>query len=101
MADYISREAALTILERLRDKCSNDDMSFALNWAADTIKGLTAADVVERKRGEWEYEKGNYDRLIVVCSRCGQQKPILVDSFKFNYCPNCGADMRGVITHEG
>ena len=40
----------------------------------------------ERKRGEWIYKsmKGQF------CSVCDMQSV-----WKYNYCPNCGADMRG------
>lgn len=47
MSDYISREAALTVMERLRDKCGNDEMAFALNWASGLLRNVPAADVVE------------------------------------------------------
>lgn len=50
MPEYISREAAKTIIERLRDKCDNDEMAFALNWASRLIRDTPAADVVERPR---------------------------------------------------
>ena len=33
-------EQAVIILERLRDHCGNEDMAFALNWAANTIRDL-------------------------------------------------------------
>ena len=46
MSEYISREAAKTIIERLRDKCGNDEMAFALNWASRLIRDTPAADVV-------------------------------------------------------
>lgn len=45
--EHISREAATTIIERLRDKSGNDEMAFALNWASRLIRDTPAADVVE------------------------------------------------------
>lgn len=46
MAEYIDREAAIRICERLRDKNSeNADMAFALNWAAESISRVPAGDV--------------------------------------------------------
>ena len=49
----------------------------------DAIKN---ADLIERKHGEWIYKpmKGQF------CSVCDVQSV-----WKYNYCPNCGADMRG------
>lgn len=48
----------------------------ALNMAIETL---------ERKRGEWVYKdmKGQF------CSVCDKQSV-----WKFDFCPNCGADMR-------
>ena len=40
---------------------------------------------VEQKRGKW-IEDGHYER----CSECGEPT-----NEYHNYCPNCGADMRG------
>ena len=40
----------MTIMERLRDKCGNDEMAFALNWASRLLRDTPAADVVERPR---------------------------------------------------
>ena len=42
----------------------------------------------ERKKGEW-IEDGYYD-LPCVCSYCGTE-----GERKWNFCPNCGSDMRG------
>ena len=47
--DLISRDDAIRILERIRDHCENDDMSFALNWAAQTIRDFTAIIPAERE----------------------------------------------------
>ena len=46
MAEFIDREAAIRICERLRDKNSeNADMAFALKWAAESISRVPAGDV--------------------------------------------------------
>jgi hypothetical protein len=48
------------------------------------------ADVVEVKRGKWKVdETHDYEPY---CSLCGHE-PIAGE--KYNYCPDCGADMRG------
>ena len=50
----------------------------------------------DRPRGEWinkhEWDNGFLERE---CSLCGVMKPILMHTAKINFCPNCGADMRG------
>lgn len=48
-----------------------------------------AADVVERKRGEWKGEgMGDFS-----CSLCGVYQSFYTG--RTNFCPNCGADMKG------
>ena len=56
----------------------------------DTFAEIPSADVVEVKRGEWKVdETHDYEPY---CSLCGHE-PIAGE--KYNYCPDCGADMRG------
>ena len=56
----------------------------------DTFVEIPSADVVEVKRGEWKVdETHDYEPY---CSLCGHE-PIAGE--KYNYCPDCGADMRG------
>lgn len=55
-----------------------------------------AIEALERKRGEWVV---NYDEDcpydgIWICSACNYIRSI-EDISSINYCPNCGADMRG------
>lgn len=53
---------------------------------------VPAADVRPVVRGKWsrvydDFMKSNYD----TCSCCGKE---YFGAYGFNYCPNCGADMR-------
>lgn len=51
-----------------------------------TAIGCTAKQTIEeRKKGKWICEIG-YSK----CSICGN-----LSTADYNYCPNCGADMRG------
>ena len=55
----------------------------------------TAKEVQERKKGKWEIifaanEFGEPYPCGCSCSECGFQNVV-----EDNYCPNCGADMRG------
>ena len=60
-----------------------------------------APTVEERKRGEWvgNHEIGifsNPDSITYKCSECGYSVYTLYGEPELtNYCPNCGADMRG------
>ena len=73
-----------------------------------TILNLPAADVVERKKGKWidgvdipetERKKHPYVYLHwqMHCSACWHEAYYDTDYGQqlFDYCPNCGADMRG------
>lgn len=98
MADeYISRTDAIRICERLRDKnAENDDMSFALNWTAESIFRAPAADVRPVVHGRWEW---NSDNGYYYCSKCKAVSPREDQNGEYCDCPAfchaCGADMRG------
>lgn len=56
----------------------------------DTFAEIPSSDVVVVKHGEWKVdETHDYEPY---CSLCGHE-PIAGE--KYNYCPDCGADMRG------
>ena len=54
-----------------------------LNW---TIEKLSK----ERPKGRW-ISNGIPESILRGCSACGYT----CGAYTFNYCPNCGADMRG------
>lgn len=93
MAEYIRRE---DVIERLVE---------AFKLQAETAKAIVdaipAADALERKHGKWilvedysteEIEDGE---KYWVCSLCGCGSDSYDTTYHTNYCPNCGADMRG------
>jgi len=102
--DYISREAAKKEIRFVAENLSSDSdwmqgYKTGLLAAMEALDGITAADVVEVKRGKWKRKHtGNgwddWDNL--TCPECGEhyRNP----NFPANYCPNCGADMRGWST---
>ena len=51
-------------------------------------------------RGEWNIGKFNAgsETVFIECSECAAvfDVPTFVFGLNYNYCPNCGADMRGV-----
>lgn len=50
----------------------------------------------QRKRGEWVEVNDYYNRISGKCSVCGWESHMYEDDVVgMNYCPNCGADMRG------
>lgn len=68
-----------------------------------TIEKTPTADVRENVRGEWIFHETQNDRYDdMICPFC--KKSYTVDAYRiddigftaedFNFCPNCGADMR-------
>lgn len=55
----------------------------------DEIRSVPTADVVEVVHGEWKPNNLNGFK-IYDCSNCG----IHMEA-RWNFCPHCGADMRG------
>ena len=54
----------------------------------------------EQKMGKWiAKDLDNFRKYEVVCSECGSRYIGNYDAYDepcdFNFCPNCGADMRG------
>ena len=98
MSDYISREELDIALDSLCDRvCAYSKKqrwvmcgSCPLGSAFDVVEELPAADVVERKRGEWNFTwHSMFKEYLPTCSCCGR-----LSAFKYNFCPECGADMR-------
>lgn len=114
MAEYIEREALLAKLDERRDYLfkENGDYDHYTNGfdeAVDKVENFPTADVVpmdfherclaievqkrfelERKRGEWVHDYNNR----YGCSECMERETMSPRKLK-NFCPNCGADMRG------
>lgn len=57
------------------------------------IDAIPAADVVERKRGEWVKDSDG-DEYCSICSRYMPVREVTGDPSAHDFCPNCGADMR-------
>ena len=50
----------------------------------------------ERKKGEWIEVDDHYNRISGRCSVCGWEALLYeTDVVGMDFCPNCGADMRG------
>lgn len=57
----------------------------------------TQPTIVERKKGKWITEPYNLENDIWAhrCSNCLKVAMLGGNDINLNYCPNCGADMRG------
>lgn len=93
MAEYIECEALPQKKER--GFFLDDDFNAGWNACLNSIESIPSADVRPVVRGKW-VNYGDEYRPDIRCCVCGQRKPILLGNFNFNFCPNCGADMREV-----
>lgn len=97
--DLISRQDAIDALEGQLDylqtlnKNENPTAEgkwYGVNWARNTIADLPYKQN-ERPKGEWKPDMDSF-----YCDQCGVTAlEINRKWYKSNFCPNCGADMRG------
>lgn len=99
MDDLISRQAAIDAFDKQYWKQINIPISKEIRKAAqDTIRELPS---VQRK-GKWVRITDEVFADRFECSECGKLPPI--ENFEWwlsDYCPNCGADMRGESDDRG
>ena len=98
MAEYIDREkVGLTDFEIA--SC-NGDYKEGLKLLIHKIESIPAADVRPVVRAVWYGEADGYaDGELVYdmwsCPICGKRFEEWEEKPDWNFCPNCGADMRG------
>ena len=90
--ECIEREA---LCYQLQKQETIDGQPRAIRRARRIVEDFPAADVRKVKHGKWlpivdADEDGSPYQSGVYCSECGH-----CDVFEYNFCPNCGADMRG------
>ena len=106
MDDLISRQAALCeikllypdrpLLRSLRDRWKRDNAQYI--ECEDVLRNLPTAN---RPKGEWIYCEDDCGNDGYRCDKCGYHVPwdyshkSIYFIEEYNYCPNCGADMRG------
>lgn len=83
---YIDADALKNKITELDGGCAIDGTGFDIYTCEvfELIDEVPTADVVEVVHGKW-IDKGHYR----YCSVCNYNNPHI-----YNYCPNCGADMR-------
>ena len=87
MSDLISRKDVLKIID------NNRRDSLGIEIAVEKLPTVEARPVVH---GEWRNAYPDIEPnpmfMYGICSNCGYEQSI---SNKLNFCPECGADMRG------
>lgn len=100
MSDLIKREDAIKaeadrVYKVLHSEGCKETYEECLADAEKTFKDIPSAE----NKGEWVDSDGD-----TYCSNCGEEVPIDGWEYKYrdkirlertNFCPNCGADMRG------
>ena len=99
MGDYIEREVIQKRLNRIVEvnNLRTDRAWFTPYGVKALIEEIPAADVRPVVRGRWRFEECDGETCVDgwVCSACGCGFHTHVPYFEdFNFCPNCGADMR-------
>lgn len=100
MAKYIKLEDAINgdcmLIDKIEcDNCPFYDETRFVCEMVEWLESLSTTDIVssaEKKRGEWidVSERGSW-AIKNACDQCSK----IVFQPNYNYCPNCGADMRG------
>ena len=105
MSDLISRQDAVNIINGYAEQFNgyigtpNDSEVYAyarglLLSIERNISALPSAQP-ERKKGKWILVNGHTSINCSVCHKCNWSLSFEDAVRQFNYCPNCGADMRG------
>lgn len=90
--DPISRQAAIDALDgeiKLKD---SDDVDNVARYIQQVARKINELPSIERKKGKWidTHEEEEWYAREYRCSECGDTMLGVA-----NFCPNCGADMRG------
>ena len=89
MSDLISRQAAIDALDKRFDSIPIEQTTEILLLRKD-LRDLPNAEP-QRIKGKWALQSDDYHEYYE-CDQCGIA--VGIDDIR-NFCPNCGADMRG------
>jgi hypothetical protein len=100
MADYIKREDVEKVLRDAHINRPLDSDRWVIAQISEGVAKIPAADVRENVRGRWKEKiignpAGGGTLCVSICVCCGVRVYATAVKCDLNYCPNCGADMRG------
>ena len=92
MSEYIKKEDALRGADMLCLETSYDNQK-----VEDMLNELPTYSFPDREKGEWIPMYDRWGDIVTTvcgyeCSKCGEW-----NADNDNFCPNCGADMRGKV----
>ena len=86
-----------TLIESIKRQCGfcklmpdEEIRQLAVIMEKGLIEEVNNAPTVDSRRGKWIYQFRDSENEEYKCSECDYPTAV-----KHNYCPNCGADMRG------
>lgn len=96
MSDRLLKESdVLKAVDKRIEELSQDPVFVRKNGNIDVIgvkKYILAIPSVERPQGEWIIEQDEQGRTYGKCTVCGMKQY----AGYINFCPDCGARMKGV-----
>jgi hypothetical protein len=92
--DAISRADVLNHLANIaKVKAKSDAQKSLMGRCMFMVENMPSITPQEPKTGHWKYFQNEKGDWMNVCSNCSSDCGV---GYPYNYCPNCGADMRGV-----
>ena len=95
MSRYI--DVDLAIDEIIKDMCGIPDVDEGIHTAISELRLMPTENVRENVKGEWTDHRTLEHDGEFYCSNCGFVLDSYIQGAFYNYCPNCGADMRGAV----
>ena len=94
MSDLISRQAAIDAIEReSRNVDSRYFISERIVHTSDAVEAISLLPSAQPERGHWIEIRNK--RGVVIAIKCDKCSRFPKRGVKSDFCPNCGADMRG------
>ena len=97
MAEYISRETMINLLQSMADNAEANGFSYdreVIEAVRVTLAGIPAADVAPVRHGQWIVKGYVCGETEYQCSEC-KETEWRTSASRLKYCPFCGAKMDG------
>lgn len=101
MSRYIDADLIKTVVypPAPKEEETDSEYFYRMGWQVGIGKvlKLPTADVRENVKSEWQQMESIYDDCTWICSVCGEPFILIAGDPAengYNFCPNCGADMR-------